>query len=372
MACVAEQTSEYRVEPARIPTTTIPAAVIDVDPLEHAWAPGAAPRGGEARPEANGTDRAAIDPRASDRGGSRIDPGTGPDAEPDGHVGWHIEELARLLGDRDGLARMDAAAVQARIRHLRRLSGLADAALAAAVAALDRVGGVAADGAASKAEWLKANTGRSGRDAARMERLANNLECLPATAQALADGRLSAEAADAVVGAARDGRLGSPDRVEEDLLSVATDRSPEHLRRHIRARQQQADGGALLRDEKRQRARRGVSRARQDDGMWNLGGCLTGEVGDKFATMMDAFDQPIDRSLPGPTNHDPTSAAMTRSNAPWTRCSTADWCPAPGESPVPTCRSSCPLPCWGPTWRARRPALTTARTGRTMRASRAT
>ncbi len=190
MACVAEQTSEYRVEPARIPTTTIPAAVIDVDPLEHAWAPGAAPRGGEARPEANGTDRAGrrSDPRASDRDGSRIDPGTGPDAEPDGHVGWHVEELAGLLGDRDGLARMDAAAVQARIRHLRRLSGLADAALAAAVAALDRVGGVAADGAASKAEWLKANTGRSGRDAARMERLANNLECLPATAQALATG----------------------------------------------------------------------------------------------------------------------------------------------------------------------------------------
>ncbi len=100
--------------------------------------------------------------------------------------------------------------------------------------------------------------GRSGRDAARIARLAVDLQDLPATRDALANGDLTDEAADAVVKAARDGRLGPPAEVDADLMEIATSRSPEDLRADIRARPQAVAGAAMLRHERRQRARLGV------------------------------------------------------------------------------------------------------------------
>lgn len=211
-----------------------------------------------------------------------------------------------LLTDSAELDRLDAAGVKRRLALLRKLEGATTASIAAAVAALDRRGGVKSDGAASKAEWLKAHTGRTGRDAARMARLADNLEHLPATADALADGRLGAAAADAIVRASRDPRLGPPEQIEADLLDLATSRSPDQLHRHIRRRQQQADGASLLRDERRQRAlRRAALNQDCDGGMWDLQARLTNETGAALRTLFDAFDHPdpvgtalIDRRRP--------------------------------------------------------------------------
>ena len=210
----------------------------------------------------------------------------------DADVRLLVERLAAAVADGGGLDGMTATALKDRVALLRRLSGLADAGLARTVAALDRAGGVAADGAPSKAEWIKTNTGRSGRDAARMQRLADNLDELPATADALAAGQLTSEAADAIVHASRDGRLGAPDDVESDLVPVATTASPEQLRRHIRRRQQQADGAALLRQEQRQHAMRDLSMTQAPTGEWHVRGMLPNEVGTKWRTALDAFDQP--------------------------------------------------------------------------------
>ena len=269
-------------------------------------ADGAQARGRGARPGASGL----VAPPAGHAFGPVLHPVAGPAGIVRGlrpvlvdeaDVAALVDRLVAAVTDGACLEDMGAPALKDRIAQLRRLSGLADAGLARTVAALDRAGGVASDGAPSKAEWIKANTGRSGREAARTQRLADNLEELPATADALASGQLTSEAADAIVHASRDGRLGPPDDVESDLVPVATTASPEQLRRHIRRRQQQADGAAILRQEQRQRAMRDLALTQAQTGEWNVRGMLPGEVGTKLRTALDAFDHP-----------DPPDAAVKR------------------------------------------------------------
>ncbi|HKJ57052.1 MAG TPA: DUF222 domain-containing protein [Nitriliruptoraceae bacterium] len=184
------------------------------------------------------------------------------------------------------------AALRNRVELLEQLTGQAAAGLAATLSALRRTGAFEADGAPSTAAWVKANTSRSARDAARTARLADNLDELPATTDALASGQLTPEAADAVVQAARDPRLGGPQQVEADLLELATTHPPEQLRADILRRQQTADGATMLRDERRQHAARRASLTRADSGMWNLYAELPDEIGQQVATALDAFDHP--------------------------------------------------------------------------------
>ncbi|MBY5162134.1 HNH endonuclease signature motif containing protein [Salsipaludibacter albus] len=213
--------------------------------------------------------------------------GTGHDVEAE--IRALVDRLARLL---DGTrAPSTAAAARGRVQVLRRLTGLADAATAEAVDVLRRAGGVEADGASSTAEWVRANTGRSGRDAARVARLATDLADLPATRDALANGRITDESADAIARAARDGRLGSPGDVDARLAPVATASSPEALRADIRDRQQAVDAAAMLRDETRQHAVRDVRLWREDTGLWQLHGQLPDELGQSFRTALDAFEE---------------------------------------------------------------------------------
>ena len=140
-------------------------------------------------------------------------------------------------------------------------------------------------------EWLKA-AGRSGKEASRSERLASVLDDMPGTAKALAEGRIGAEAADTVVRAARDTTLGSSDVVEDMLLPLAAETTPEELRAEVRRREQQSEPDAMLRDERRQHARRRVSVTRRDDGMWDLYGRLPGETGTRLRTWLNAFEVP--------------------------------------------------------------------------------
>ena len=203
-----------------------------------------------------------------------------------------VDRLATLLTDPDRLAALDVDALRRRVAVCNRLEGAATAGLALAADGLRRAGGVAADGAPNLGRWLASNTNRGARDAARMGRLASRLGELPATAEALAAGEVGVEAADALVKAATDGRLGTPEDVERSLLPVATATGPEQLRRTIRQREQAVDGAALLRDERRQHALRKFSLTRAADGMFDLHGRLPGEVGEKARTLLDAFETP--------------------------------------------------------------------------------
>ncbi|MBY5162935.1 HNH endonuclease signature motif containing protein [Salsipaludibacter albus] len=196
------------------------------------------------------------------------------------------------------VARLGSRELRERLGLLDRLDGVVAVARADTVRALAMSGAVAEDGAASTTDWLKSTTGRSGREAARVARLATDLADLPATRDALANGSLNAESADAVVRATRDGRIGSPEEVEEQLLPVAMEASPEELRSAIRDRQQAVEADAMLRDERRQHARRSLRMWRDETRTWQVHGQLADEAGQLVRTALDALDQPDDRDTP--------------------------------------------------------------------------
>lgn len=241
-------------------------------------------------------------PRTAGRphGGGRSGAGGGA-RDRDGRLGTAVDAVATVVRDAAALEELTLAGIRDRVEHLERLRGLADAALTASLSALHARGGIRADGAASTTEWLRTHTRRSASDAARLARLSANLPELPGTERALADGDLTAEAADALVGAVRDGRLGSAAQVEADLLEAATEASPERLRADIRRRRQAADADAMLRDEQSQHDRRRVHLSRRRDGMWPIHGELPDEVGQRMRTLLEAHDRP----RPGPDGHDP-------------------------------------------------------------------
>nr|WP_274387932.1 HNH endonuclease signature motif containing protein [Salsipaludibacter albus] len=205
--------------------------------------------------------------------------------------------VARAVDDDEALA-ADQAALRGRIELLERLGGLATTGLARALSRLRSTGVLDADGASSTTAWLTANSTRSGRDAARMARLASNLDDLPATRRGLADGDVSVESADAIVQAARDGRLGSPDEVDAQFAQVARSSSPERLRADIRGRQQAVDAAAMLQDENRQHARRSFRLSRTQSGTWRPSGELPDELGQRFRTLLDAFERPDGSDTP--------------------------------------------------------------------------
>ncbi len=201
-----------------------------------------------------------------------------------------VDRLDALLAlSPDDLDALGEASLRDRVEVARRLQGMATAAMASAVAALDRAGAIRADGASSTTAWVASTTGASRRAAARTSRLAADLDAMPATRGALAGGQISDEAADVIVRSVRDGRLGAPDQVEATLLPVARTETPERLRAVVARRTQQADGAALARDETRQHARRRASLTRREDGMWHLDGLLSGVVGEKARTLFDAY-----------------------------------------------------------------------------------
>lgn len=201
------------------------------------------------------------------------------------------ERLDRLC-DADRIAGLDDGALRAQVDLARRLEGTAAVLQARATRELSRRGAIEQDGSPSTAAWLRERTGRSARDASRAARFASSFDDMPGTADALVAGRLGIESADTIVRAGRDGVLGSPDEVEAALLPVADGATPERLRADVRRREHERDGAALLRDERRQHARRRLSLTRRDDGMWDLYGRLTGESGNRLRTLLDLHDHP--------------------------------------------------------------------------------
>lgn len=208
-----------------------------------------------------------------------------------------VDQLTEAL-DNSGLDTLDVDELRARLALLTRLQGLTAVATAATVHQLTQAGAVAADGAPSTTAWIAQTTGTTRRQAARVALRASTLPDLPATAAAMAAGQISTDTADVLVATARDGRLGTPTQVETTLLPVAVTERPERLRAEVRRRTQQVDADTMLRDETRQHQRRRLSLTRRDDGMWDLHGLLTAEIGDQARTLLDTFDHPDPQDTP--------------------------------------------------------------------------
>lgn len=207
-----------------------------------------------------------------------------------------VDQLAAAVEDPSPPGDTDA--IRERIRLLQRAEGLTTLALARAVRTLADAGGVAEDGVSSTTAWVARQTGRSRQAANRTVRLGASVDDLPGTAEALANGTIAPESADAIVKTAYDGSLGSPAEAEAALLDVAISGGPERVRQVARARAQERDAAAMVRDEVRQHQRRRASLTPRDDGMWHLSADVSSVVGNKLRTLLDVFDVADDPETP--------------------------------------------------------------------------
>lgn len=118
-------------------------------------------------------------------------------------------------------------------------------------------------GATSPTAWIRSSTGMSGRAASEATKLARAVERTPALGDALADGRIGAEAAAVVARADDRGVL--PDT--EALVRLAeSEPSPERLGSAVRRREAAVDQAAMRRDEHLAHRRRSLHHRRLADG----------------------------------------------------------------------------------------------------------
>ena len=202
-----------------------------------------------------------------------------------------MDRLGALLDVPAGeLEERDGEELRARVQLLRRVEGIAAAALAATVGALARSGAIRADGPPRPPPGSPSRpAGPAGTPPAPPACPGRWPTCPPPPPPWPPDS-VGPEAADTIARAVADGRLGTPDQVETTLLPLAGD-GPERLRSHVGRLTQQADGTAMLADERAQHARRRFTLTERDDGMWQPDGQLTAEVGNRFRTLLDALDQ---------------------------------------------------------------------------------
>lgn len=201
-----------------------------------------------------------------------------------------IDRLAPALAHADLYQDATGGGLRRHLDQLRRLSGVTTAAIARASAAYDRSGALREDGHTSLNGHFR-DQGHTDHDAATLTRLANGLDDVPETADALANGEISAATADTIIGAVKAGRLGDdPGAVERELLERGRTSGVKDLRGHIRREEQRRDGSRLLKDSKRQHALRSMTLHEQDDGMWRIFGVLPGELGEMTKVLFSALE----------------------------------------------------------------------------------
>lgn len=110
-----------------------------------------------------------------------------------------------------------------------------DAKIAEAVAAFDRAELWDEDGSVSMAAWLRANAGRTQRDAQRTATTARRLRALPGVAEAFASGSISGGVVDAIVGIVTERTLDLFARCERTMLSEIAGRPMHEVLRHLRS-----------------------------------------------------------------------------------------------------------------------------------------
>ena len=249
---------------------------------------------------------------ADERGAGAASPG--PDASgadggrDDGVV--DVDEVravvGRVVGQLRGLVEQDlqvggdgdTAALDGCVTELRKLEGTLHALQAKVVGCLQQTRAHDDVGLTDTAALLRERLGVSGREAKRRAEFAQDLAELDATAEALADGRIAPEHAQAIGRTMREGRLGDAGAAEQELLDTAQRSSPEQLRDDIRRREQAADPEHLRRQENRAYNRRRASLSRREDGMFELHALLDPESGERVAVALDAFTTPDPKGTP--------------------------------------------------------------------------
>lgn len=223
--------------------------------------------------------------------------GPGYDLARGGDDPWRrAAEVCRGVAEAqvDGL---DAGQVKAALRQVATARRALDAASARLVRAAEDLDAHRQDGATDTTAWLRDTTGVSARDAKAQTMLGRDLEMLPQTAAALAEGRIGTDQAATIGRAARGGRLGDAAATEARLLPQAR-QAPERFARQVRAAEQEADGDLLAREERRARAQRRLSVVDRPDGLVELHALLDRVSAEFVRTGLDAFETLDGKDVP--------------------------------------------------------------------------
>lgn len=209
-------------------------------------------------------------------------------------------ELAALAGRVRALpVEGDGLVLREVVTGLEQLRTIVAGVSAQATGALLRRGAVGEDGARTATSWLGDQFGLSKAEAGRRTALADALDALPGTAEALRSGAVAEAQAVEIARTVKRGRLGDAAATEAALLEVAVSSTPEQLRDEVRRREDAADADALARDEALQhRRRRAWWRHDRDRGVVRLGAELDAANGAIALAALEAFVAPDPADTP--------------------------------------------------------------------------
>ncbi len=262
-------------------------------------------------------------------GAAAVNAFTGGDGPVPGAVGGSSPEIV-FVGSCDALGRVTGL-VNALLAELSALSleGVSRGVLRSLVAVLGRVraGADAAearavtalsgldDGGVDAVEVLRRNAGCSQREARRRRRRADALARMPNVADALANGDISAEHADAL---ARAAEVTSAEAVDDDadllaqVAGVPADRAGRHIQTWTQRKQDPAD---LHEQHLRQRRRRRLHFGDGDDGMLTAHAAFDRVQGAQFRSLINGIADRIWRAEGGRDNPNSRSAEQRRLDA---------------------------------------------------------
>jgi uncharacterized protein DUF222/HNH endonuclease len=212
-----------------------------------------------------------------------------------------VEDL-RFVGD-DGLA--------ADLDELERAARIIEAERARRLAEFERRGAFAVDGHRSLSSWLAHRHRVAHSTAAGHVRFARALESMPATAEALASGEVSATAVSLLLSA----RDACPEQfavAEETLVEAGRTLSVGELKRAVDYWRQSADAESAADEEERRFERRNLHVSPTLDGMVRVDGDLDPETGQTLITALRAVQ---DAEARGSRGADLRSPAQRRADA---------------------------------------------------------
>ena len=182
-----------------------------------------------------------------------------------------------------------------RLQEIERVCGALAVERSRTVAEVERRGSFATDGHLSVTSWVESATGTSFSQAAREARLARNLEQMPATKEALADGEVS-QAAMGMLLSAREAHPQEFARAEDTLVEAARTLPVRDLRRAVEHWKEVVEPEAMVREEASRFERRGLHVSPTFEGMVRVDGNLDPETGQGLITALQAVIDPWARS----------------------------------------------------------------------------
>jgi hypothetical protein len=203
-----------------------------------------------------------------------------------------------------------------RLQEIERASGALAVERARTVAEVERRGSFATDGHLSVTSWVESRTGTSFSQAAKEVRLARNLEEMPATKEALAEGEVSASAVAQLV-AAREAHPEEFARAEDTLVQAARTLPVRDLRRAVEHWRSVVEPEAMLREEAERFERRGLHVSPSFEGMVRVDANLDPETGQSLITALGAVTDAWVRS----GTEDSRTPAQRRADALGVVCS---------------------------------------------------